>query len=263
MKQFTFYKLYSDILDGMNDTDAGKFAMRICEYEFEDKQPKEELSGKERFYWSNIADMLAEVKEAESSGKSLKRYNLRSEHFTFYETYFDAMKLLKGNELGAFVKAICVYMFRGEEVQFKDKEIQGYYNLCKLKMDISKKRKSCGSRGGKAKCGVTKIKERAEQETDKQPVTHPDMPQITSVEELSEPKEDMTYEQFRNAYPDIQGNLYGASERYISDLNWADVAVQFEADEELGKVRNIYYLARNYEQKYGQKGQAKTTVEVG
>ena len=165
--------------------------------------------------------------------------------------------------MGAFVKAICAYMFRGDETQFKDKEIQGYYNLCKIKMDISKKRKSSGSRGGKAKCGVTKIKERAEQETDKQSVTPRNMSQIAPVGEQSEPKEDMTYEQFRNAYPDIQGNLYGASERYISDLNWADVAVQFEADEELGKVRNIYYLARNYEQKYGQKGQAKTTVEVG
>ena len=51
-------------------------------------------------------------------------------------------------------------------------------------------------------------------------------------------------------------------ERYITDLNWADVAAMFEADEELGKVRNIYYLARNYEQKYGQKGQAKTSWEV-
>lgn len=263
MKQFIFYKLYSDILDGINGTDAGKFAMRICEYEFEDKQPEEELSGKERFYWSNISDMFAEVKEAESSGKSLKRYNLRSEHFTFKETYFDAMKLLKGVDLGAFVKAICAYMFRGEEVQFKDKEIQGYYNLCKLKMDVSKKRKSSGSRGGKAKCGVTKIEASAIQETDKQPVMPQDMPQITSVKELSEPKESMTYEQFRSAYPDIQGNLYGASERYINDLNWADVAAHFEADEELGKVRNIYYFARGYEQKYGQKGQAKTSWEVG
>ena len=262
MKQFTFYKLYSDILDGMNDTDAGKFAMRICEYAFENKQPEEELSDKERFYWSNISDMLADVKEAESSGKSLKRYNLRSEHFTFYETYFDAMKLLKGGDLGAFVKAICAYMFRGEEVQLKDKEIQGYFNLCKLKMDISKKRKSSGSRGGKAKCWVSKIEERAEQETDKHPVTPQDMPQITPVEEQSKSKGDMTYEQFRSAYPDIQGNLYGASERYITDLNWADVAAKFEADEELGKVRNIYYLARNYEQKYDQKGQAKTTEEV-
>lgn len=263
MKQFAFYKLYSDILDGMNDTDAGKFAMRICEYEFEDKQPEEELSGKERFYWNNISDMLAEVKEAESSGKSLKRYNLRSEHFTFYETYFDAMKLLKGNELGAFVKAICAYMFRGEEAQFKDKEIQGYFNLCKLKMDISKKRKSSGSRGGKAKCGVSKIEEQAKLETDKQSVAPRDMPQVTPVEEQPKPKADMTYEQFRSAYPDIQGNLYGASERCITDLNWADVSAKFEADEELGKVRNIYYLARNYEQKYAQKGQAKTNGEVG
>lgn len=89
------------------------------------------------------------------------------------------------------------------------------------------------------------------------------MPKITSVEEQSEPKKDMTYEQFRSAYPDIQGNLYGASERYITDLDWADVAVKFEADEELGKVRNIYCLARNYEQKYVQKCQAKTSGEVG
>ena len=246
------------------------------------EQPKEELSGKERFYWSNITDMLAEVKEAESSGKSLKKFNLRSEYFTFNETYFDAMKLLKGGDLGAFVKAICAYMFRGEEVQFKDKEIQGYYNLCKLKMDISKKRKSSGSRGGKAKCGVSKIEVNVKQETDKQLVTPQDMSQVTPVEEQSKPKEDMTYEQFRSAYPDIQGNLYGISERYITDLNWADVAAHFEADEELGKVRNIYYfaahfeadeelgkvrniyyLARTYEQKYGQNGQAKTSGEVG
>ena len=89
------------------------------------------------------------------------------------------------------------------------------------------------------------------------------MSQITPVEEQPEPKEDMTYEQFRSAYSGIQGNLYGASERYITDLNWADVAAKFEADEELGNVRNIYYLARNYEQKYGQKGQAKTSGEVG
>lgn len=89
------------------------------------------------------------------------------------------------------------------------------------------------------------------------------MSQVTRVEEKSKLKEDMTYEQFRKAYPYIQGNLYGASERYITDLDWADIAAKFEADEELGKVRNIYYLARGYEQKYGQKGQAKTSGDVG
>ena len=53
------------------------------------------------------------------------------------------------------------------------------------------------------------------------------------------------------------------SKKYITDLNWTDVAAKFYADEELGKVRNIYYLTRNYEQKYGQKGQAKINGEVG
>lgn len=254
MKQFTFYKLYADILDTMNDTDAGKFAMRICEYEFEDKLPEAELSGKERFYWSNISDMLKEVKEAERGGKSLKKYNLRSEHFTFYETYFEAMKLLSGNNLGAFVKAICAYMFRGEETQFKDKEVQGYFNLCKRKMDICKKRKSGGSRGGKVKRGAGKMQESTEKEAGEQADAPQDDHRLTPIEEQSKPRESMTYEQFRRAYPDIQGSLYGANERYITALDWADVAAEFEADEELSKVRNIYYLARGYEQKYGQNG---------
>ena len=195
LKQFTFYKLYADILDAMNDTDAGKFAMRICEYEFEDKLPEAELSGKERFFWSNISDMLTEVKEAERGGKSLKKYNLRSEHFTFYETYFEAMKLLNGNNLGAFVKAICGYMFRGAEAQFKDKEVQGYFNLCKRKMDISRKRKSGGSRGGKAKHGADKTQESAEKETGEQ----------------SKPRKEMTYEQFRSAQNGKQNNRGGGT----------------------------------------------------
>lgn len=46
MKQFTFYKLYADILDAMNDADAGKFAMRICEYEFEDSCQKRSFRAK-------------------------------------------------------------------------------------------------------------------------------------------------------------------------------------------------------------------------
>ena len=105
MKQFTFYKLYSDILDGMNDTDAGKFAMRICEYEFEDKLPEEKLNDKERFYWNSIADMLAEVKEVESSGRSLKRYNLRSDEVSAlpltYEQFRSSHPDLQGDLFGS------------------------------------------------------------------------------------------------------------------------------------------------------------------
>ncbi len=195
--------------------------------------------------------MLAEVKEAESSGKSLKKFNLRSEHFTFYETYFDAMKLLKGGDLGAFVKAICAYMFRGEVVQFKDKEIQGYYNLCKLKMDISKKRKSCGSRGGKAKCGTIKIEAGAKQETDKQPVTSQYMPKITPVEEQPESKEGMTYERFRSAYPDIQ---------YIYENNfWRDRVVTRKEDTPQ-RVANRKYEAKNKQKRQAASGNFQTMI---
>ena len=245
LKQFTFYKLYSDILDGMNDTDAGKFAMRICEYEFEDKLPEEKLNGKERFYWNNIVDMLVEIKEAESSGRSLKRYNLRSEHFTFYETYFDAMKLLKGNELGAFVKAICGYMFQGTEPRFKDVSMQGYFNICRLKMDTSKKRKSSGSKGG-----ISKKRKVPTMETDSIPKNACPL-QESSAEEVSPLP--LTYEHFRSAHPDLQGDLFGSAERYKTDLDWGDVAAKFDADEELKNVRNIFQLVRRYEQKYSEK----------
>lgn len=245
MRQFTFYKLYSDIIDGMNDTDAGKFAMRICEYEFEDKLPEEELNDKERFYWNNIVDMLAEVKEVESSGGSLKRYNLRSEHFTFYETYFDAMKLLKGNELGAFVKAICGYMFQGTEPRFKDVSIQGYFNICRLKMDTSKKRKSSGSKGG-----INKKRKVPTVETDS--ITkNACLLQESSAEEVSPLP--LTYEQFRSAHPDLQGDLFDSAERYKTALDWSDVAVKLAADEELKNAQNIFHLVRRYEQKYMKK----------
>ena len=111
MEQFTFYELYADILQSMDDVSAGKLASCICAYEFEDKEPAGELSDRENFYWSNIADILKEVKETERAGKVPKKFNLQSRHFTFYETYYNAMKLLNVRKRGIFVKAICAYMF--------------------------------------------------------------------------------------------------------------------------------------------------------
>lgn len=63
----------------------------------------------------------------------------------------------------------------------------------------------------------------------------------------------LTYEQFRSKYDNIQGNLYGASERNVTDLDWTDVAAKYDADEELKNVRNVFQLVRRYEQKYSQK----------
>ncbi|HBN12548.1 MAG TPA: hypothetical protein DD415_02935 [Clostridiales bacterium] len=69
LKQFTYYELYADILNGLNDVEAGKFAKRICEYEFENAEPTDVMTDKQVFYWSNISDMLEEVKGIEAQGK--------------------------------------------------------------------------------------------------------------------------------------------------------------------------------------------------
>ena len=63
----------------------------------------------------------------------------------------------------------------------------------------------------------------------------------------------LTYEDFRNAYSNIQGSLFGSAERYKTDLDWGDVAAKYDADEELKNVRNIFQLVRRYEQKYSEK----------
>ena len=235
MEQFTFYELYADILQSMDDISAGKLSSCICAYEFEDREPVEELSDKENFYWSNIADILKEVKETESAGKIPKKFNLQSRHFTFYETYYNAMKLLNVRKRGVFVKAICAYMFGNEEPKFADRTIQGYFNLCKRKMDLSKKRKASGRTGGAQK-------KKAEDTTPTPQGIQADAPQ-----------EKLTYEDFRAAHSDIQGSLFGSAERYKSELNWSDVAAKRATDEDLQKERNIFRLARRYEQKYMQK----------
>ena len=156
------------------------------------------------------------------------------------------MKLLKGNELGAFVKAICGYMFQGTEPRFKDVSIQGYFNICRLKMDTSKKRKSSGSKGG-----ISKKHKVSTVETDS--ISKNDFPtQKSSAEEVSPLP--LTYEQFRSAHPDLQGDLFGSAERYKTTLDWSDVATKLGRDIDLQRECDIYRLIKRYEQKYGQKG---------
>ena len=132
-------------------------------------------------------------------------------------------------------------MFGNEEPKFADRTIQGYFNLCRRKMDLSKKRTASGRTGG-----VQKKKVNAASPTE-DPTPTPQGIQTDT------PQEKLTYEDFRAAYPEIQGSLFGSAERYKQALNWSDVAAKRATDEELKKERNIFRLARSYEQKYIQK----------
>ena len=252
LTQFTFYELYEEILNCLTASQAGKMARRICAYEFEDTDPTGKMTNEEKFYWENLSEMLSEVKDLEKEGKIPKRYNLKSKHFTFLPLYYRAMNLLNDTKCGVFVKGSCRYMLHDGLPKFEDKKVEGYFNLCKRQLDMSKQKKKAGSKGGKTKSADKKIEVKPTQDTEEMSPTPQDMPQLTPVEEQPTPTQAITYEEFSDAHSEIQGGLYGASERYITDLDWADVAAKFETDEELNKVRNIYYLARNYEQKYGQ-----------
>ena len=53
MEQFTFYELYADILQSMDDVSAGKLARCICAYEFE--------AGDWLLYTSDVADERSSV----------------------------------------------------------------------------------------------------------------------------------------------------------------------------------------------------------
>ena len=121
-------------------------------------------------------------------------------------------------------------MFGGVTPNFNDKTMQGYFNLCKRKMDISKQRKTVGTSGGNAK---------------KKPKKE------TEAEEI--PTEIMTYKEFRQNYSKIQGELYGSAERYKTALDWAEVAAKVEADIDLQNETNIFRLTQKYVQRYGEK----------
>lgn len=115
-------------------------------------------------------------------------------------------------------------MFSGIMPNFNDKTMQGYFNLCKRKMDISKQRKLVGTSGGNAK---KKPKKQSETAT-----------------------ETLTYDEFRQKYPEIQGELYGSAERYKTALDWTEVAAKLETDIDLQNETNIYRLTQKYVQKY-------------
>ena len=132
-------------------------------------------------------------------------------------------------------------MFGNEEPKFEDGAMQGYFTLCKRKLDVSKKRKASGRTGGAQKKKVDAV-----------PLTEKAVSEFQRTETVTLPKM-LTYEDFRNAYPDIQGSLFGSTEQYKTDLDWGDVAAKYDVDEELKNVRNIFQLVRRYEQKYNQK----------
>lgn len=68
MTQFTFYEIYKDIME-MLDDDAtrGQFMKAICQFMFEEESVKPPKGNKSEYFWENIIDVMTESKEAEKN----------------------------------------------------------------------------------------------------------------------------------------------------------------------------------------------------
>ena len=75
MTQFTFYEIYKDVME-MLDDDAtrGQFMKAICKFMFEEEPVKPPKGNKSEYFWENIIDVMTESKEAEKNGKRLATF---------------------------------------------------------------------------------------------------------------------------------------------------------------------------------------------
>lgn len=152
MEQFTFYDLYSDVINQLTDEEAGVFSLRLFNYAIFEREDNPSKSETVNCYWEIIFPTLAEATEIEKSGKRAHYLNRKMRHFTFKAAYVRMIAALKDEETaGKFVKAICVYMFEGREPTDLQPPIDSYFNLFRKSLDISKAKSESGKKGGKHK----------------------------------------------------------------------------------------------------------------
>ena len=199
LKQFTFYDLYYEALKGLPDEAAGRMAKNICRFMFTNEEIPEPQDDKENFFWSNIKDVLKDVKRIEERGRKPKNLNEKMPHFVFIDTYGKALKLMTDAESGQYIKAICEYMFYGTERKLKP-PVDMYFSFAKKKLELSRKRKSSGSKGG----ATTRVK--------------------VSDKEISKETEKknqyVSFDDFMAENPQIKNDLYASRMHLLDGVNW-------------------------------------------
>ena len=149
LKQFTFYDLYAELMDVLNDEERGKLLRRMCEFMFTDGEHKELTDKKIVFLWGNIIDYLEVDKQAQMNGKSICA-NRQMRHFTFYRNFYEAVELMEDKQAGQYIKAIYNYALNNAEPSKLSSPVDLYYTLAKRKLELSKVRSRIGKKGGKA-----------------------------------------------------------------------------------------------------------------
>ena len=199
LKQFTFYDLYYEALKGLPDEVAGRTAKNICTFMFTDETVTAPQNDKENFFWSSIVDVLEEDKWIESGGRQPKNLKSKMRHFTFCDTYYKALNLMSDAESGQYIKAICEYMFFGTERKLKP-PVDMYFNFAKRKLELSRKRKSSGGKGGsKARVKVT---------------------DADIARETERCGQYISFEEFMKSNPKIKNDLYESRRHLLNGVDW-------------------------------------------
>ncbi len=222
--KFMFYELYWSLIKNETEQMAGRFIKRICQYMFTGNKLPTLKDKKETFIWSNIEDVLARSKEAEMNGKSLKTLNRQMRHFAFLETYYRAIDLMDEEQSGAYMKALCGYMFEGIETAELLPPIDAYFALAKLRLSLSKKRSN-----------AAKTIRKTEKKDD-----------ITGTGKgMEEERIQMTFDGFMKLHPAIKDDIYPNGRGILRRVNWARLNELIEADKSLEQSHSLYWLLQS------------------
>ena len=110
-----------------------------------------------------------------------------------------ALKLMTDAESGQYIKAICEYMFYGTERKLKP-PVDMYFSFAKKKLELSRKRKSSGSKGGVAARVKVSDKE---------------------ISKATEKKNQyVSFDDFMAENPKIKNDLYASGMHLLDGVNW-------------------------------------------
>ncbi len=228
LKRFTFYALYWKLIRNVDNKSAGRLARAMCKYEFCDELPTSFEDDAEAFVWSNIEDILAKVKQLETAGKTPKSYNKKIAHFAFSDAYYKAIKLMSDEDGGAYIKALCGYMFEGKEPKKLKPPVDMYYDLAKTKLELSKIRIVSGQKGGKAE----KVKLSDEQ--------------INEVTKRSGAI--ITFDEFMKLHPHIKNDLYASGKSLLNGVEWGFLDMALSDCKEYKNCTSLYKILTHYKE---------------
>lgn len=102
IKQFNFYKSYSDNFAGLNSAEAGKFIKLMLEFMFRDEEPDSNSTDKTTSLFLLLYDTLTEEKSREK--RDIHTPTIRGKHFALYSVYANIFLGLKDIEAGILIK---------------------------------------------------------------------------------------------------------------------------------------------------------------